>query len=67
MKRYSIMGMMHGSDHESELAQCDSNPQAVLDGYSAMVIPIKTSAISKGTKKSKIRKYTWLWIVDRGP
>jgi hypothetical protein len=65
-RRYSIWGTQHGANYEVELAQVDSNPQPVLDGFAAMIIPIKKSATAKGTKKSKIRKYTWLRIVENG-
>lgn len=32
-RRYSIWGREYGADHDVELAQVDSNPQPVLDGY----------------------------------
>lgn len=63
-KRYSIWGTQYGSDHEAELAQCDSNPQPLLDGYAQMTLTIKHSIIDTAKKKSQIRKYTWLHIVD---
>ena len=63
MKRYSIMGQMYGSDHETEIAQCDSNPQAVLDGLMQKTLTIRHS-IMKGGKTSKVRKYSWLRIID---
>jgi len=63
--RYSIMGMMHGSTYESELAQCDSNPNAVAKGYEQMTLTVKPS-INGPRKKTKIRKYSWVRIIDHG-
>lgn len=64
-RRWSIWGTEHGSDHEVELAQVDTNPQPVLDAYAAMTLKLSAS-ITKASKKSKIRKFTWLRIVDNG-
>ena len=62
-RRYSIWGREYGSDHDVELAQVDSGAQAVLDGLMAKTLSINHSALPGG-KKSKVRKYTWLRIVD---
>jgi hypothetical protein len=35
MKRYSIMVVESGSDHEIELCQVDNNPRAIADAASA--------------------------------
>lgn len=66
MKRYSIIGREYGSDHDVEIIQVESNPQAVLDGLVNKTLTIQHSIfLSKGAgKKSKVRKYTWLRIVD---
>jgi hypothetical protein len=61
-RRYSIYGTEYGSDHEVELAQVDGDPQPVLDGYVAKTISLKTG--KGGKRRSKIRKYTWLRIVE---
>jgi hypothetical protein len=63
MKRYSIVGRMHGADHDSEIIQVDSNPQAVLEGLINKKLTIRHSLMTGG-KVSKVRKYTWLRIVD---
>ena len=65
-RRWSIMGTEYGSDHEVELAQVDSNPQPVLDAFASKTISLSSTVTSKAKKKSKIRKYTWLRIVDNG-
>jgi hypothetical protein len=62
-RRYSIIGTEHGSDHEVILAQCDSNPQAVLDGFAAMTLKVKPTIMGPG-KKTKIRKFSWLRIEE---
>lgn len=62
-RRYSIWGTEHGSDHEVELAQCDSNPDAVKEGFLQMTLMVKPS-INGPRKKTKIRKFNWLRIVE---
>lgn len=64
MKRYSIWGTEYGADHEVELAQVDDNPQPVLDGLAAKTLTIKHSIFDRSKKQSKIRKYSWLRIVE---
>lgn len=61
--RYSIWGREYGADHDVELAQVSANPQPVLDGLAAKTLSISNSAFAGG-KKIKIRKYSWLQIVD---
>jgi hypothetical protein len=61
VKRYSIFGRQYEADHDVELAQCDANPQAVLDGLKAKSLTIKSEH-----KRVQIPKYTWLRIVDNG-
>jgi hypothetical protein len=63
-KRFSIWGREYGSDHDVELAQVDGNPQAVIDGYVKMTLTLKPSIFDIKKKKTKIRKYTWLRIVE---
>lgn len=62
-RRYSIWGTEHGSDHEVELAQVDSNPQPVMDAYLAMTLTVKPT-INGPKKKTKIRKFNYLRIVE---
>ena len=54
-RRYSIWGTEYCSDHEVELAQVDSDPQRVVEGFTLKTIKIG---------KKNIRKYTWLRIVE---
>jgi hypothetical protein len=61
--RYSIWGREYGADHDVEIVQVNSNPQAVLDGLMQKTLTIRHS-IQKGGKTSKVRKYTWLRIVE---
>lgn len=65
-RRWSIWGTEYGSDHEVELAQVDGNPQPVLDAFAAKTIALSNTVTSKARKRSKIRKFTWLRIVDNG-
>ena len=62
-KRYSIWGRQYGADYDTEIVQVDSGPQAVLDGLMQKTLTISNSAFKSG-KKSKIRKYSWLRIVE---
>lgn len=63
MKRYSIMGTQYGFDREVELAQCDSNPNEVAKGFEEMTLKVSHS-ILPGGKKTKVRKYSWVRIVE---
>jgi hypothetical protein len=62
-QRYSIWGREYGADHDVEIVQVNANPQAVLDGLMQKTLSINHSALPGG-KKSKVRKYTWLRIVE---
>lgn len=63
MKRYSIWGREYGADHDVELAQVDGDPEAVCDAFGAKTLTIQPS-LHGPRKKSKIRKFTWLRIVE---
>jgi hypothetical protein len=65
-RRYSIWGREYGSDHDVELAQVDGNPQPVLDGLAAKTLIVKHSILDSSKRQSKIRKYSWLRIIDNG-
>ncbi|HTD29164.1 MAG TPA: hypothetical protein VK660_07205 [Xanthomonadaceae bacterium] len=62
-QRYSIWGREYGSDHDVEIVQVNANPQAVLDGLIQKTLKVQHS-IHKGGKTSKVRKYSWLRIVE---
>jgi hypothetical protein len=63
-KRYSIFGREYGSDHDVELAQVEDNPKPVLNGFASKMVTVKHSIFDGPKKQSKIRKYTWLRIVE---
>lgn len=62
-QRYSIWGREYGSDHDVEIVQVNANPQAVVEGLMCKTLSINHSAMPGG-KKSKVRKYSWLRIVE---
>jgi len=61
--RYSIWGREHGADHDVEIVSVESNPQAILDGLMQKTLKVKPSIMGPG-KKSKVRLYSWLRIVE---
>jgi hypothetical protein len=62
MRRYSLWVMEYGSRREVELCQCDENPRAIAYALRAKTLPVRVSADTD--KKSKIRKYSSVRIVD---
>jgi hypothetical protein len=60
-KRYSIIVREYGSDHNVELMQVDSNPDAVVAGLHKKMLNIKAG------KKSKMPKYTFVQVIDNAP
>jgi hypothetical protein len=65
-QRYSIWGREYGSDHDVEIVQVNSNPQAVVDGLMQKMLTVRHS-IMKGGKTAKIRKYSYLRITENEP
>lgn len=63
-RRYSIWGREYGADHDVELAQVDSNPGPVLDGFATKMLTIKHSIFERGARQSKVRKFLYLRIVE---
>jgi hypothetical protein len=63
-KRYSIMVREYGSDHDVELMQVDSNPQAIIDGLHKKTLTIHRSIFEKGKRSVKLPKYTFIQVVD---
>lgn len=59
-RRYSIFGRQYGADRDIELAQCDNNPAAGLEGLKAKSLTI----YGEYKRAPQISKYTWLRIVD---
>ena len=67
MKRYSIMVREYGSDHSVELMQCDTNPQALVDGLRKKMLTIRHSIFEKGKRTSKVPKYNYIDVIDHAP
>lgn len=62
--RYTIMVQEHGSDHEVELMQCGSNPQAIVDGLRKKSLTMRRSIFEPGKRVVKIPKYTSIRVID---
>jgi hypothetical protein len=56
-KRYSIIVREWGSDHEVVLAECDSNPDAIVQG-------LEKKRTGNGRHGGRIPRYDWIRIVD---
>lgn len=63
MKRYSIMVIEYGADHEIELCQTDTNPQMVVEGAQQKTLMVYKAKDAR--RRSKICKYSSIRIVDR--
>lgn len=63
-RRYSIWVREIGSDHDVELMQVDSNPQVIASQLGQKVLTIQKSIFEAGKRKSKVGKYSRVWIVD---
>lgn len=55
-QRYSIWGREYGANHDVEIVQVDTNPEAVRKA-----LGLKTLKLGRG---KKITKYSWLRIVE---
>jgi hypothetical protein len=62
--RYSIMVREHGSDHDVELMQVNSNPEAIVAGLRLKTLTIKHSIFQVGARQSKIPKYSFIRVID---
>jgi hypothetical protein len=65
-QRYSIWGREYGADHDVEIVQVNANPRAVVDALINKTLSVNYSNFPGG-KKTKVRKYTYLRIVDNQP
>jgi hypothetical protein len=54
----------YGSDHNVELMQVNSNPQAIVDGLRKKTLTMKTSIYQPGKRVVKIPKYSFIQVVD---
>jgi hypothetical protein len=59
MARYSIIIREHGHDHESVLAQVDTNPQAVVEAAKQ-----RTSRMAVGNRRFTVARYDHVYAVD---
>jgi hypothetical protein len=63
-RRYSIWVREIASDRDVELMQVDSNPEAIAAQLGQKVLTIKKGIFDAGKRKSKVGKYSRIWIVD---
>lgn len=64
MKRYSIMVRERRADHEVELCQCDSNPEALVAAAQEKYLLVANP--SGGSRKISVAKYEHVYFIDRG-
>jgi hypothetical protein len=64
--RYSIMVCEHGSNHETELLQVNSNPDAIVAGLRAKMLTIRRSIFDGGKRQTRIPKYIFVRVIDHG-
>jgi hypothetical protein len=62
--RYSIVVREHGSNHDVELMQVNSNPDAIVAGLRAKTLRISRSIFEPGKRVVKIPKYSYVRVVD---
>jgi hypothetical protein len=58
-RKYSIMVRENGADHERELAQVDSNPQAIVEAARELTRPV-----NEGGRKFRINRYEHVYALD---
>jgi len=63
-RRYSIWVREIGSDHDVELMQVDSNPEVLASQLRGKALTIRKSIFEPGKRKSKVGKYSSVWVVD---
>lgn len=63
-KRYSIWVREVGSDHDVELMQVDSNPEALKSQLYTKMLTINKSLFEPGKRRSRVSKYSRVWIVE---
>jgi hypothetical protein len=62
--RYSIIVREHGSDHDVELMQVNSKPDAIVAGLRAKTLTLRRSIFEPGKRVVKIPKYAYVKVVD---
>lgn len=63
-KRYSIWVREIGSDHDVELMQVDSNPEVLKSQLYTKRLTVKKGIFEPGKRKSKVSRYSDVWIVE---
>jgi hypothetical protein len=66
MARYAIFVREYGSDHDVELMQVGSHPEAVAQGLRDKKLTLRRSIFEGGKRVIKVPKYIAVRIVDRG-
>jgi hypothetical protein len=61
MKRFSILVRELGSERETVLCQCDSNPKAIAEALKQKMLRQRN-----GEHEFRIQRYDWIRIVDHG-
>jgi hypothetical protein len=64
--RYSIWVREHGSDHDVELMQVDTNPEALMKVLRGRQLKIRHSIFTPGKRVGKTPKYVRVYMVDHG-
>ena len=59
MKRYSIRARTTGQSAEVELCQCDTHPEAIVEGAKN-----KTIRMDDGNRKVSVSKYEHVYFID---
>jgi hypothetical protein len=62
--RYTIVVREHGSDHDVELMQVNSNPDAIVAGLRAKTLTLKRTIFQAGKRQVKIPKYSYVRVID---
>lgn len=63
MKRFSVMVLEFGSDHEVELCQLDGDPTPTVEGLRAKTLMVHTGKPGVN-RRSRIQKYSTIRVVD---
>jgi hypothetical protein len=64
--RYSIIVREQGSDHDVELLQVNSNPEAIVNALRKKKINMKASIFKAGPRKLQMPRYQCIRIVENG-
>jgi hypothetical protein len=62
MKRFSIWGREYGANRDTELAQVDNDPQAMVEAFVGKTLKVKHSLLDG--KFSRVRRYEYVRFVE---